>query len=71
MVTRLILSLKKAGSPQNTTWDASGYNLPDGIRFAPRTIGGSDREGVDIALKRFSAGESTGLTSTGMSQSFA
>jgi len=72
MVTRLILSLKKAGSPQETTWDANGRSVPDGLRFAPRTIGGSDREGVDIALKHFSSDEdSTGLTSTGMSSNFA
>lgn len=73
MVTRLILSLKKAGNPhQETTWDTNGRSLPDGLRFAPRTIGGSDREGVDIALKHLSTEEdSTGYTSTGMSSSFA
>lgn len=72
MVTRLILSLKKAGTPQETTWDGNGPNVPEGLRFAPRTIGGSDREGVDIALKHFPTEEdSTGFTSTGMSSSFA
>ena len=54
MINRLILSLKKAGSSPDTMWSTT-VGQPENLRFAQRTIGGSERrDGGDIALKNLS-----------------
>ena len=59
MVTRLILSLKKAAVSPNAVWTAGQL---DTMRFAEHTMGGSGRRG-DISLKDLSSGDSSGLES--------
>ena len=49
MVTRLILSLKKAAKSPSTIWSADQVST---IMFARYTIGGSERRGDNIPLKQ-------------------
>lgn len=55
MINRLILSLKKAGNSPDTIW-STAVGQPENIKFAQRTVGGSERrsDGGDIVLKNLS-----------------
>lgn len=60
MIIRLMLSLKKAAnSPHGTVSDTTQMGT---LRFAHRTIGGSERAGGSIALKPLSSEIRTGQT---------
>ena len=54
MITRLIISLKKAANPLESVWSAGQMAS---VRFARRTIGGSERGGA-VALGNFLLEES-------------
>ena len=56
MINRLILSLKRAGNPSDSAWGSSVGQLGS-IRFARRTVGGSERRGDDIFLRNLSLEE--------------
>ena len=56
MITRMILSLKKAGNSPGSGWGTGGRDQLESIRFARRTIGGSERGGGDIPLRNFTPG---------------
>jgi hypothetical protein len=58
MVTRLILSLKKAAKTPDTIWSAG--QVPS-MNFARRTIGGTDRGG-DVPLRSFVGGGRSGVS---------
>ena len=49
MVTRLILSLKKTRNSSESVWSAGQL---ESLRFAEHTIGGTERRGGHIALRR-------------------
>jgi len=60
MVTRLILSLRKAANPQDSIW-SRGTGQVETVRFARDTISGTGGGGGDIALGHLSSGGSSGL----------
>jgi len=62
MITRLMLSLKRAATPSDTVWSFDGGAHREDIRFARRTIGGSERVEGGIAMKH--------LPSKGIGSSF-
>ena len=53
MVTRLILSLKKAAKTRGAIWNARQVSS---IKFARRTIGGTEHGGDAIPLRSFVGG---------------
>jgi len=53
MVTRLILSLKRAANPSDTIWSFDDGAHREDIMFASRTIGGSERVDGGIAMRHF------------------
>ena len=57
MINRMILSLKKAGSSPNSEQSPSGADQLGSIRFARRTIGGSERGGSDVFLGNLASGK--------------
>jgi len=60
MVTRLILSLRKAANPQDSIW-SRGTGQVDTVRFARDAVSGTEGGGGDIALGHLSSGGSSGL----------
>ena len=62
MITRLILSLKKAANPQASIWSLSGTGQLETARFASHTIGGTEGEGGDIVLGHLSSERRSGLS---------
>ncbi|KAF9643489.1 hypothetical protein BDM02DRAFT_3264071 [Thelephora ganbajun] len=60
MVTRLILSLKKAANPSysQSLWGSNNTAQVESARFAHHTIGGTERGGGDIVLRHLSTDKS-------------
>ena len=61
MITRLILSLRKAANPQDSIWSLGGTGQADTVGFARDTTSGTEGGGGDIALEHLSLGRSSGL----------
>ncbi|KAF9783419.1 hypothetical protein BJ322DRAFT_1070696 [Thelephora terrestris] len=49
MITRLMLSLKKAANTPGPIWGTNGQL--ESVRFARRTFGGTERRNDDIAMR--------------------
>ena len=63
MITRLILSLKKAANSPSMVWSSGGTGQVDSVRFARRTAGGAERGSGDIVLRHLSSEGSDSLQS--------
>ena len=61
MITRLVLSLRKAADPQDPIWSLGGTGQVDNVRFTRHAISGTEGGGGDIALGHLSLGRSSGF----------
>ena len=52
MITRMIVSLKKAGGAPDSGWRLTSDSQAGGENIARRTIGGTERGGSDTLLGR-------------------
>jgi len=62
LITRMILSLKKAANSPDSVWSSGGAAQPRStVVFSHHTIGGSERGGDNIALGHLPPEGGTGL----------
>jgi hypothetical protein len=61
MVTRLMLSLKKAANAPTSVWSLADAPQPGSVRFAHHTIGGTERPEGDISMRNLSMQSTSGL----------
>ena len=61
LITRLMLSLRKAANHQDSIQSLGGTVQADNVRFACNAISGTEGGGGEIALEYISSGRSSGL----------